>query len=224
MSIQELQRRIGYEFQSDLHLTNALTHPSCNIGQDYERLEFLGDAVIELVVSELLFQEYQDFAEGALTQKRAEIVCSRTLAQVARSIGLGDFLLLGKGEEQSGGRDKQSILENAMEAVMGAVFLDGGFYAAQSVARNLFHNTIKRVMNSAKDSDYKTYLQELVQRTIKKDINYLLSRKEGPAHNMTFYVKLILGDDVVAEGVGNSKKQAEQNAAKYAVEHFDSVY
>lgn len=222
-ALKELQERIGYEFTDSGLLMNALTHPSCGLGYNYERMEFLGDAVLELVISDNLYSNHNDFSEGTLTQKRAEIVCAKSLSGIARGIGLGDYLFLGKGEEQNGGRDKPSILENAMEALIGAIYLDGGFYAAQSVVNGLFFNAIKRIAAMRGDSDYKSQLQEMVQKTVKRDINYLVSRQEGPPHNTTFYVRLIIGSDVICEGVGSSKKEAEQNAAKYAIEHFDKI-
>ncbi|MEF9863487.1 MAG: ribonuclease III [Christensenellaceae bacterium] len=222
--IRNFEKCIGYEFNSDTQIVRALTHPSYSGSNNYERLEFLGDAVIELIISDHLFTNYNDFSEGMLTQKRADIVCAKSLTNIARSIDLGRYIFLGKGEEQSGGREKPSILENVLESVMGAVYLDGGYYAAQKVISGLFFNAIKNTMTKATDNDYKSQLQELVQKTIKQDINYLVSRQEGPPHNATFYVRLIIGSDVVCEGVGSSKKEAEQNAAKYAIENFDKLY
>ncbi|HBU13190.1 MAG TPA: ribonuclease III [Clostridiales bacterium] len=222
-SLKDLQDKIEYEFIDSGLLMKALTHPSCGLSYNYERLEFLGDAVLELVISDLLYKNNNDFNEGTLTQKRSEIVCAKSLAGVARGIGLGEYLYLGKGEEQSGGRGKQSILENAMEAMIGAIYLDGGFYAAQAAVGRLFFNAVKRAASAQHDSDYKSQLQEMVQRTVKQDIHYLVSRQEGPPHNTTFYVRLIIGPDVICEGVGSSKKEAEQNAAKYAIENFDRI-
>lgn len=219
-----LEYRIGYVFTDKSLLVRALTHPSCANGGNYERLEFLGDAVLELVISDHLYKNYDDFSEGVLTQKRAEIVCAKSLVRIARAIELGQFLRLGKGEESSGGRDKPSILENAVEALLGAVYVDGGFFDAKAVIDLLFFNAVKRAMSRSGDSDYKSNLQEMVQKTVKKDIHYLVSKQEGPPHNTTFYVRLIIGDEVICEGMGGSKKEAEQNAAKYAIENFDNIY
>jgi ribonuclease-3 len=218
-----LEKSIGFYFEDQKLLETALTHPSCAYGYNYERLEFLGDAVLELVVSDYLYKKFGDLSEGTLTQKRAEIVCAKSLSAVARSIDLGRFIFLGKGEEQSGGREKASILENVMEAVIGAVYLDGGFYSVQNIIIELFEDRIKDVVSSDSDGDYKSHLQEMVQKTVRKEISYLVSRKEGPPHNTTFYVRLIIGDEVICEGVGSSKKEAEQNAAKFGIENFDKI-
>ncbi len=222
--IDELETCIGYHFENQELLERALTHPSCGTSAHYERLEFLGDAVLELVISDYLYRRYDDFAEGVLTQKRAEIVCAKSLSGIARNIGLGAYLRLGRGEELSGGREKPSILENALEAVLGAIYLDGGFYAAQSVVNGLFFNAVKRAMSRRGDSDHKSQLQEMVQKTTKEEIHYLVSRQEGPPHHTTFYVRLIIGANVICEGVGSSKKEAEQNAAKFAISNFDQIY
>ncbi len=221
---KELESCIGYEFENEELITTALTHPSCGKNYNYERLEFLGDAVLELIISDSLFRQMSDISEGSLTQKRAEIVCAKSLVHIAREIHLGQYIHLGKGEEQSGGRDKSSILENVMEAVIGAVYLDGGYYAAQTIVNGLFFNAVKRAMSGGNASDYKSQLQEMVQKTVKRDINYLVSRQEGPPHNTTFYVRLIVGADVICEGVGSSKKEAEQNAAQFAIANFDKIY
>jgi len=219
-----LENSIKYEFRDKSILRKALTHPSCALGYNYERLEFLGDAVLELIISDCLYNGYPTFSEGVLTQKRAEIVCAKSLAAIARTVDLGRYIYLGKGEEHSDGRNKPSILENVLEALLGAVYEDGGFYSAKAVINELFSNTINNVMNRDGDSDYKSQLQEMVQKTIKKEINYLVSRQEGPPHNTTFYVRLIIGGDVICEGIGSSKKEAEQNAAKFAISNFDNIY
>lgn len=222
--MQELENRIGYTFEQPSLLEVALTHPSYSGKDHYERLEFLGDAVLELSISDYLFENHPDLNEGALTQKRSEIVRAKTLVHVAEKIGLGGYLALGKGELMSGGREKPSILENAMEAVFGAVYLDGGYYPAKAVIVGLLHDALGTNAFANGDGDYKSQLQEMVQKTVKKDINYLVSNQEGPPHNMTFYVRLIVGGKVICEGIGSSKKEAEQNAAKFAIENFDKIY
>ncbi len=222
--IAQIEQCINYEFKDRDLIIRALTHPSFSGKHNYERLEFLGDAVIELVISDILFVNYEDFKEGALTQKRAEIVCAKSLTAIARRIELGKYLFLGKGEEQSNGRDKASILENALEALIGAVYIDGGFFNAQKVIGHLFHNTVKSAMTRTTDGDYKSQLQEMIQKSVKEDINYLVSNQEGPPHNRTFYVRLIVGSTVICEGIGSSKKEAEQNAAKYAISNFERIY
>lgn len=159
-----------------------------------------------------------------LTQRRADIVCSKSLARIAQSIDLGRYIVLGKGEEESGGRKKTSILENVMEALMGAVYVDGGFAEAQRVVRTLFADAVRSAMNGKNENDYKSQFQELVQRTVKQEISYQVIRQEGPPHNTVFYVQLSVGGKALHEGIGNSKKEAEQNAAKSAIEDFEKIY
>ena len=181
MTEQKLESRLGYSFRNRELLRHALTHPSCGNAPNYERLEFLGDAVIELIISDDLFRGYQELSEGMLTQRRADIVCSKSLARIARSIDLGEYIFLGKGEEESGGRKKTSILENVMEAVMGAVYLDGGFQEAQRVVRRLFADAVQDAVERRRDHDYKSQFQELVQRTVKQEIAYRVLRAGGTA-------------------------------------------
>ncbi|WP_172807715.1 ribonuclease III [Christensenella intestinihominis] len=224
MKHEGLEKRIGYSFHDSRLLERALTHPSCGNVPNYERLEFLGDAVIELIISGDLFKNYPDSSEGVLTQRRADIVCSKSLARIAQSIALGSYIFLGKGEEESGGREKTSILENVMEALMGAVYVDGGFGEAQRVVRNLFADAIEGAMNRKTDHDYKSQFQELIQRTVKQAISYQVTRQEGPPHNTVFHVQLSVGGKALNEGMGNSKKEAEQNAAKSAIADFEKIY
>ncbi len=224
MTEQKLESRLGYSFRNRELLRHALTHPSCGNAPNYERLEFLGDAVIELIISDDLFRGYQELSEGMLTQRRADIVCSKSLARIARSIDLGEYIFLGKGEEESGGRKKTSILENVMEAVMGAVYLDGGFQEAQRVVRRLFADAVQDAVERRRDYDYKSQFQELVQRTVKQEIAYRVLRQEGPPHDSVFHVGLFLGGKALCEGTGSSKKEAEQNAAKSAIADFKKIY
>lgn len=224
MKHEELEKKIGYSFRDRQLLERALTHPSCGNVPNYERLEFLGDAVIELIVSGDLFRNYPNFSEGVLTQRRADIVCSKSLARIAQSIALGSYIFLGKGEEESGGREKTSILENVMEALMGAVYVDGGFEEAQRVVRGLFTEAVESAMRRKNDHDYKFQFQELIQRTVKQEISYKVTRQEGPPHSTVFYVQLSVGGKALHEGTGNSKKEAEQSAAKSAIADFDKFY
>lgn len=217
------EQKLQYEFKDKSLLDTALTHPSSMSDYNYERLEFLGDAVIELIISDFLYTNYSKFSEGMLTHKRSEIVCSKSLAEIARSVNLGAVLRLGKGEAQTGGRNKTSILENAIEAIMGAVYIDGGYHSAKDVVYKLFYNTIERIMQTNIESDYKSQLQELVQKNFKKNVGYIVKHKEGPPHELTFYVDLIIEGKVICEGIGLSKKAAEQNAAKFALTHFDNI-
>ena len=219
--IQELEQTIGYCFRSKSMLRQALSHSSyanehreSGIG-DNERLEFLGDSVLEVVSSEFLYLAFPKMPEGDLTKLRASLVCEPTLAFCAREIGLQDWLLLGKGEERTGGRFRNSIVSDAMEAVIGAIFLDGGFDAARSFIRRFILNDIehKRMF-----TDSKTILQEEVQRMPEMGaLSYFLTGVEGPDHDRHFTVNAILGTEVLGTGRGSTKKAAEQEAAYRAL-------
>ncbi len=208
----QLENAIGYSFHEKELLRTALTHPSYGEGENYERLEFLGDAVLELCVSRYLYLEYPGASEGELTKRRAEIVCSAALVKAAQSVNLGQYLLLGKGEITTGGRSKRSILENTVEAVIGAVFLDAGMEEAAKVIEKLMMQG-----ESNGHTDYKSCLQEKVRANSSADIVYDTYLTEGPPHNSIFYVRLSIGGDTVSQGKGKSKKQAEQEAAKNAL-------
>ena len=218
--LKELEQKIGYTFRDFSLLERAMMHSSftneknlpkykCN-----ERLEFLGDAVLELVSSEFLFRESPKMPEGELTKTRASMVCEPSLALCARDIGLGGYLLLGKGEEATGGRLRDSVTSDAMEALIGAVYLDGGFTSA----KEFIH---KFVLTDLEDKklfyDSKTILQEMVQPKKAGIITYRLVKEEGPDHNKSFYVEVLIGDRVSGKGVGRTKKAAEQQAAYEAI-------
>ena len=179
-----------------------------------ERLEFLGDAVLELTSSEFLFEKYSQMPEGELTKKRASIVCEPTLALCARELSLGEYLLLGKGEEATGGRRRDSIVSDAMEALIGAVYLDGGFANAKEFVQKFILNDIE---NKQLFYDSKTTLQEIVQGRYEEDVRYVLLKEEGPDHNKSFYMQALLGEKVLGEGCGHTKKAAEQQAAYCAI-------
>ena len=179
-----------------------------------ERLEFLGDAVLELTSSEFLFEKYSQMPEGELTKKRASIVCEPTLALCARELSLGEYLLLGKGEEATGGRRRDSIVSDAMEALIGAVYLDGGFANAKEFIQKFILNDIE---NKQLFYDSKTTLQEIVQGRYEEDVRYVLLKEEGPDHNKSFYMQALLGEKVLGEGCGHTKKAAEQQAAYCAI-------
>ena len=216
----ELEKKIGYEFENFDLLINALTHSSyanehhIAYKGNNERLEFLGDAVLELTSSEFLFYQYADLPEGKLTKKRASIVCEPTLALCAKEISLGDYLLLGKGEEATGGRNRNSIISDAMEALIGAIYLDGGFANAKEFIHKYILNDIE---NKQLFYDSKTTLQEIVQAEYEEDVQYVLVKEEGPDHNKSFYVEALLGDRKRGEGCGHTKKAAEQQAAYCAI-------
>jgi ribonuclease-3 len=179
-----------------------------------ERLEFLGDAVLELTSSEFLFEKYSQMPEGELTKKRASMVCEPTLALCARELSLGEYLLLGKGEEATGGRRRDSIVSDAMEALIGAIYLDGGFANAKEFVQRFILNDIE---NKQLFYDSKTTLQEIVQGRYEEDVRYVLLREEGPDHNKSFYMQALLGEKVLGEGCGHTKKAAEQQAAYCAI-------
>ena len=218
--LKELEKKIGYTFRNFSLLKQAMMHSSytneknlpkycCN-----ERLEFLGDAVLELVSSEFLFRESPKMPDGELTKTRASMVCEPSLALCARDIGLGGYLLLGKGEETTGGRFRDSVTSDAMEALIGAVYLDGGF----TNAKEFIH---KFVLTDLEDKklfyDSKTILQEMVQAEKSGIITYRLVKAEGPDHNKSFHVEVLIGSKVSGTGVGRTKKAAEQQAAYEAI-------
>jgi ribonuclease-3 len=222
----ELENRIRYHFFEPSVLDHALTHSSyanemrMNRESNNERLEFLGDAVLELVTSEYVYQEYLDVSEGDLTKIRASIVCEQTLSACARDLDLGKYLMLGKGEDTSGGRERDSILSDALEAVIGAIYLDGGFTSAKEFIHNF-------ILEDVKDKnlffDSKTILQEIAQNTDhKQKISYKLVSEEGPDHNKTFTIAVYIGSDKIGCGSGRTKKAAEQEAAYQAIQKFRS--
>ena len=213
---RELQPVIGYHFEEEGLLTQALTHSSyanekhMKKGSDNERLEFLGDAVLEIVSSEFLFQKYPDLPEGELTKLRASLVCEPTLAFCTEPLHLGDYLLLGKGEDMTGGRTRKSILSDALEAVIGAIYLDGGFARAKEfISKYILTDTEHKQLFY----DSKTILQEEVQSSNKGNLHYELVREEGPDHNKHFVVAAYVGEEQLGIGEGPTKKAAEQQAA-----------
>ncbi|AWY98166.1 MULTISPECIES: ribonuclease III [Blautia] len=216
----ELEKKIGYKFENFDLLVNALTHSSyanehhIAYRGNNERLEFLGDAVLEVTSSEFLFRTYPELPEGELTKKRASLVCEPTLALCAREIPLGDYLLLGKGEEATGGRSRDSVVSDAMEALIGAIYLDGGFANAKEFIHKYILNDIE---NKQLFYDSKTTLQEIVQGRYEEDVHYVLIKEEGPDHNKSFYVEALLGERVLGQGCGHTKKAAEQQAAYCAI-------
>ena len=219
-ALEELEERIGYHFKDKQLLRQAVTHSSfaneqkINRHEDYERLEFLGDAVLELVSSEFLFQENKQMTEGQLTRKRASIVCEVALAYCARSFGLEDFLLLGKGEEMTGGRKKDSIISDTMEAVIGAVYIDGGMQNAETFVKKFILSDLE---NKQLFYDAKTILQEQIQQKGEGMLHYVLVSEEGPDHDKVFIVEVRIGDKKIGEGSGRTKKAAEQQAAYKAL-------
>lgn len=214
--LNQLQKRIGYHFNDPSLLTQALTHSSYanehRLGhcQCNERLEFLGDAVLELTTSEFLYEKYADLPEGDLTKIRASIVCEPTLAYCAGEIPLGEYLLLGKGEDATGGRNRSSVVSDAMEAVIGAIYLDGGFTNAKEYIHRFILNDIE---HKQLFYDSKTILQEMVQSSHSEALSYEILKEEGPDHNKLFEVRAKIGEQEIGRGAGRTKKAAEQVAA-----------
>jgi ribonuclease-3 len=220
--IKDLEVAIGYRFQNIQLLQNALTHSSYanerwhNSLLSNERLEFLGDSVLGMLVAEYLYHNFPNRPEGELTRMRADMVCEQTLAAAANRIGLGSHLLLGLGEEQGGGRHRNSILADAMESVIAACFLDGGMSAALKVVQQFI--LVEVPVTKLHNADYKTKLQELVQQKKNQVLSYRLAGQSGPDHDKQFDVEVSLNGNVVGSGSGSSKKRAEQMAARSAIE------
>lgn len=219
--MKTLEEKLGYTFQNRALLENALTHSSCaneSRGrlQSNERLEFLGDSILGMVVADHLYRNHPDLPEGVLTRTRAALVCEDSLVVVAEELGLGQYLRLGKGEEAGGGRNRPSIRADAVEAVLAAVYLDGGIGSARKIIQKYILS--REVAGLTKPRDYKTALQELVQRESGQMLAYRLTGEEGPDHNKRFFVEVTLNGKGVGQGSGRSKKEAEQMAAKAAIE------
>ena len=220
--INELEKAIGYQFRNITLLQNALSHSSYanerwhDSLKSNERLEFLGDSVLGMLVADHLYRTFPNRPEGELTRMRADMVCEKTLAKVANRLDLGRHLMLGKGEETGGGRNRDSILADAVESVLAACYLDGGMDAAvQFVQKFILVNV---PVTKLHNTDYKTALQELVQQKKNQVIAYRLVGESGPDHDKEFRVEVTLNDEVVGVGTGSSKKRAEQAAAQAAIE------
>jgi ribonuclease-3 len=217
--IEALDRALGVSFRDPALREAALTHRSFAFEQGRsvtnERLEFLGDSVLGLVVTDMAYLDHPEMPEGTLAKLRAAIVNMTALADVARSLGLGELVLLGKGEEQSGGRDKSSILADALEAVFGAVYLDQGLDVARELIDRLFRPRMDAYVRGEGDRDYKTILQELSSRSLGSTPEYRLAER-GPDHEKEFTATVLLGGEEMGTGIGRSKKEAEQQAAREA--------
>lgn len=222
--LSELEKRLGYVFRDKSLLQTALTHSSyanehkksgivCN-----ERLEFLGDSILGFVAAEYLYRRYPDHPEGEMTKMRADMVCETSLAAAATQLKLGAFLRLGNGEEQGGGRTRSSIIADAMESVIAAAYLDGGFSAAKGIIDRMI--LVGASGDCLRNVDFKTTLQELVQQRKNQMLEYKLTGTSGPDHNKQFAVDVCLNGEIVGSGVGRSKKRAEQTAAQAAIDHL----
>ena len=225
--MRALEEALGYRFKNGALLREALRHSSYaneHHGAEAvsnERLEFLGDSVLGFVTAEFLFAEHPDAPEGELTRIRARLVCEESLYEAAKRVGLGAHLCLGRGEESGGGRARASILADATEAVIAAVYLDGGVDAASALIHRLLLDGANEARTVARRRDYKTALQELVQREPNRTLAYRLTDESGPDHAKTFAVTVLLDGESVGEGVGHSKKEAEQMAAKAALARME---
>ncbi len=219
----QLEKQLGYHYRNEELLRFALSHSSYanelfkdNL-RSYERLEFLGDSILGFVTAEFLYKTFPTKLEGELTRIRAELVCEKNLASVAKQISLGDYLLLGHGEEQGGGRHRSGILSDVVEALIAAAYLDGGFEEAKGIITRLILPKIKEVTRT---HDYKTELQELIQQKKNQTLSYELLGEQGPDHCKEFFVRVLLNGKELGRGSGSSKKRAEQDAAAQALEHM----
>ena len=222
-----LKKKLGIVWRAEDLLIQALTHSSFtyesrqNGVKNNQRLEFLGDAVLELAVSDFLYRNHPDLDEGDLTKLRAAVVCESSLARVAVDLQLGPCLAMGKGEERSGGRERPSILADAFEALLGAIYLDQGLAGASEAAIGYLTPVIQDVLEGRLERDYKTELQELVQQRGGGQVQYLILKEEGPDHHKIFTAGVLLKGEVAGRGSGRSKKDAEQQAAKAALAGLD---
>lgn len=220
---QELEKKIGYTFQNRALLKQAVTHSSfaneqkINRQKHYERLEFLGDAVLELVSSDFLFQTHPEMPEGQLTKLRASMVCEPALAYCAKDLTLDSYIQLGRGEEATGGRYRDSIVSDVMEAVIGAIYLDGGMEPARTYIHRFILSDLE---NKQLFLDSKTNLQEYMQQNLKKEFHYRLVEESGPEHDKVFLVEVVMEEKVLGRGKGRTKKAAEQQAAYEALLGF----
>ena len=225
--LDRFEELIEYRFQNRKWLRQALTHSSYSKEQqqkvaDYERLEFLGDAVLELCTSKMLFEKY-DWPEGKLTKTRAKIVCEASLSYVARALSFGEFILMSYGEDKTGGRDRDSILCDVVEAVIGAVYLDGGLDESWALIDRLLFSRLEEIPNQ-RQTDYKSALQELLQGKGKDKPDYKVVAEEGPPHDRIFITELWLDGKAVCRGEGKSKKQAAQQAAEKALKRLEGLW
>ncbi len=219
-AVKQFQEKIGYQFKDESLLFEALSHSSYanenkKTRNSNERLEFLGDSVLSIVVSDHIFEHYKHLPEGELTKMRASLVCEKALFEFSKKIDLGSYIFLGKGEEITGGRTRPSIVSDAFEAVIAAIYLDGGMEVVSKYILSFLPENITPDISVF--HDYKTALQEVIQRNPEEKIEYHLKGESGPDHNKQFTVQVLLNSNVIGEGTGRSKKTAEQLAAKEAL-------
>jgi ribonuclease-3 len=224
--LERLQEIIGITFNSFQILNNAFIHPSYTNEQNSisiennQRLEFLGDAVLELVISHYLYEKYPEMSEGQMTKVRAYTVCEHSLALAAKNLLLGDYLVLGKGEENTGGREKPSILADTFESLIGAIYLDKNLDTVRDFIIKNLEDAIQKAVEGEEARDYKTLLQEILQKSSPDKVCYEVIKEEGPDHAKVFYVEVLWKGEVMGRGSGKSKKEAEQLAAKQALNNL----
>ena len=227
INLIEVEKLIGIEFENKGVLITALTHSSyANQFKDVkynERLEFLGDSVLQLCVTKYLFNNYKDKSEGELTKIRALVVCENFLHKVSKNLSLGKYIRMSKGEELTGGRERTSIQADALEAVIAAVYLDKGIEVANDFILRNFKDVIDKAINEEIILDFKTRLQEVLQKNGEVNIVYNLVKHEGPPHRRKFFTDLLINNEVMGQGVGFSKKESEQNAAKAALQRLGEI-
>lgn len=220
--MDKLEKNLNYTFKNKALLRRALTHSSYanerkSEGGSNERLEFLGDSVLSVIVAEHIFKNYRNLPEGELTKIRASLVCENALYEFAKELELGDYMLLGKGEMRAGGNRRPSMLADAFESVLAAMYLDGGIEPARKHVLRFVDDKLKN-MDNAPFKDYKTLLQEVIQKNPEEKLEYVLTGETGPDHAKVFKVEVHLNSNVIGNGEGCSKKRAEQSAAKQALE------
>lgn len=225
----DFQSVIDYKFNNIELMHIALTHSSCSSDtknkniMNNERFEFLGDAFLAAIISEFLFNQQTFNGEGVMSKTRAAIVCEKSLAEIGKKLGIGQYIKMGRGEELTGGRNRDSIIADAVEAVIGAIYLDRGYIAAKEFVLNYFNNNINVAIKGKLNNDYKTSLQEKLQINGDIEIQYTLEKEEGPDHDKTFYIRLFADGKEIGLGSGKNKKEAEQAAAKEALERGGKI-
>jgi len=226
-NIDELEKNLKVVFKDKGLLETAITHRSFlnenrKISEHNERLEFLGDAVLELIVSDFLFKKYPDRAEGELTSFRSALVRTDSLAQTAKELNIGEYIRLSRGEQESGGREKDYLLANAFEAILGSIYIDQGYESCKVFVETFLLPKISEIVEFRLDIDSKTRIQELAQSVYKSTPTYEVTKEEGPDHDKTFTVVVKIDNNVIGEGTGSSKQRAEEQAAKIGVEYIES--
>lgn len=226
-NLSNVEKNLKINFNNKRIIQTAFTHSSYakqfKESQYNERLEFLGDSVLQLTITEYLFSNYKNKLEGELTRLRSLIVCENSLYNVARKLGISDFIMMSKGEELTGGRDRISIQADAVEAIIAAIYIDKGLEVAKEFILTNFNDIIKKAIDNKIILDFKTKLQEYLQKDVDIDINYELYKHEGPQHRRKFFVNLYVEGKLLGSGEGYSKKEAEQNAAKEALIKLEVV-